>query len=132
MILKPRICLEAHESALIIALDENHNITVGLFAFLETLLLDHLRVINEAYEFPLTQMQDSLRCIVCHVDNGNLFVARRECLVGKQWVVYYPRLRYGLLWVVKKFLVIFDTNLSTEHVQFDFTTSTLFEEHRAE
>jgi len=36
MILKPRICLEAHESALIIALDENHNITVGLFAFLET------------------------------------------------------------------------------------------------
>ena len=54
MILKPRICLEAHETALIISFNENHNVTVGFFVFLKTLLLDHLCVIYEAYELPLT------------------------------------------------------------------------------
>ena len=40
--------------------DKKHDITVGLFVAHEALLLNHLRVVDEADELPHAQVNDTL------------------------------------------------------------------------
>ena len=58
-------------------------------------------MINKANELPITQVNNSLRHVECHVDDGNFFVLRIERLVGHKWVIDHPGLRHRLLRIVK-------------------------------
>ena len=142
MRLQPWIALEAHQAALVkagalvFALHEDHDVAVRLLASLKALLLHHLRVVDEADELPLTQMDHSLRRVVGHVDDSDFLIAWRECLVGQKWIVYYPRLRHGLLRVVKALIKILQQpsarQVSAKHVQPNLVTSALGVEDGAE
>ena len=81
------------------SLDEHHDVTVSLFRFLETFLLDHLSVINEANELPITQVNQPLRHVVRHVNDSYLFISRCKRLISEEWVVDDPGLSNGLLMV---------------------------------
>ena len=74
-------------------------------------------MIDEANEFPITQVDQSLRHVVRHVDDSNLFIARSECLVGKQRVVHDPRLCDRLLRIVQ---LVLSLDLLTLFVVVDY------------
>lgn len=100
VILEPGVILETYQAALFeswaaiflkaSSLNENHDVTISFLALFKAFLLDHLRVVDKADELPFTEMKDSLRHIVCHVNDGDFFVSRSECFVRKQWVVDNP------------------------------------------
>ena len=106
VVLQPWVRLEAHQSAYLVtifvhALDKNHDVAVGFLDFLKTLLLDHLRMVHEADELPVAQMNYSLRHTVRQVNDRNLLVSWSECFVRHQRVVNHPRLSNWLLIVVQ-------------------------------
>ena len=59
--LKPRVRLEAHETILVVATNKKDDVTVSFLCLAVQALLDHLRMINEANELPLAQVNHSLR-----------------------------------------------------------------------
>ena len=77
VVLKPRIALEAHQSASVFHFDEQHNVTIGLFILVEAFLFNHLSVVDEADEFPLTQIDHLLRHILSQVNDYYLVILRR-------------------------------------------------------
>ena len=103
---QPRVCLEGHEAKLIFASDEEHDITVGLLALLEELLFDHLRVVHEADELPLAQIDDLLRHVQGHMNDCDLTVLRIVRLVGEEGIVYDPGLWNWLLRVMQLILLL--------------------------
>ena len=54
--------------------NKEHDITVGFFALFEQSLLNHLSVIHEADELPVTKMYDALWHVERHVNNCDFFV----------------------------------------------------------
>ena len=60
-------------------------------------------MIDEADEFPLTEMDDTLRHVKGHMDDRDFFVLGGCRLVRQEWVVNHPRLRHRLLGIVEVF-----------------------------
>ena len=77
IVLKPGIALEAHQSTSVFHFDKQHQVTIGLFILVETFLFHHLSVVDEAYEFPLTQIDYLLRHILSQVNDYYLVILRR-------------------------------------------------------
>ena len=77
IVLKPGIALKAHQSTSVIHFDKQHQVTIGLFILMETFLFHHLSVVDEAYEFPLTQIDYLLRHILSQVNDYYLVILRR-------------------------------------------------------
>ena len=92
MILEPGVRLETYQTALFeswvaifpvgSSLDEDHDVTISLLALLEAFLLNHLSVVDKADKLPFTEMKNSLRHIVSHVNDGDFFVSWGECFVS--------------------------------------------------
>ena len=63
MELEPGVGLEAHQPYFptIDVPYKQHDVTICFFVLFETLLFDHLSMIDEADELPLAQMDDALR-----------------------------------------------------------------------
>ena len=59
--LQPWIRLEAHQSGRVAQSCQEHDVAVGLLVLAKQLLFDHLSVVYEADELPLTQVNDALR-----------------------------------------------------------------------
>ena len=97
---KPRVGLETHQAYLTKSFDQEHDVAVSLFCPFKKLLLNHLRVIDEAYKLPLAKIDHSLWDIQRHVNHCDFLVLWVDCLVGEQRVVHDPSLRYWLLWII--------------------------------
>ena len=72
--LEPWIHLDANQSThllvffvLVFALDEKHDVAIGLFCLVKALLFYHLSVAHKAYELPISKVNYALRCIVSQV-----------------------------------------------------------------
>ena len=79
---EPRVGFETHQAHLSFTSYKEHDITVCLFLFTEQLLLNHLRVINEADELPLAEVDYPLVHILSHMNNSYLFVVWGNSLVS--------------------------------------------------
>ena len=90
--LHPRVRFETHQTDLALAAHEEHDVAIGLLLLAEELLLDHLRVVDEANELPLAQVDDLLGHVKCHVHDADLFILRRVTFVGQQGVINDPGL----------------------------------------
>ena len=95
-------------------------------------MLDHLRVVDEADELPIAQVNDSLWHVLRHVDDRDFFILWRERLVGEQWVVHNPGLLHRFLEVAQLFIqfVLFLLLSCTEHVQLVLVATIFFVDHR--
>ena len=82
------------------AADQEHDVAVRLLALLKEALLYHLRVVDEADELPLAQVDDALRHVHGHVHDRDFLVHRSPVLVRQERVVDHPRLGHWLLRVV--------------------------------
>ena len=76
IIADPRVRLVAHQAAHVVTLDQYHDVAIRLFFFHEAPLFDHLCVVYEADEFPLSQVDHSLLHVVHHIHYCYLFVSR--------------------------------------------------------
>ena len=63
-------------------------------------------MVDKAYEFPLTEVDDSLWHIHCHVNDCNFFVVRSDSLVSEERVVHHPGLSDRELRIVSHFQFI--------------------------
>ena len=100
---QPGVRLVAHESyfsALGVSDQENY-VAIGLLPAIKATLFDHLGVVNEADELPLTEMHDALWHVKAEMHYGDLLVVGGECLVGHEWVVDDPGLTDGLLGMIE-------------------------------
>ena len=77
IMLKPWVALEAHQPTSVLHLHEQHHVTVGFFILVEAFLFDHLSVVDEANELPLTQVDNLLWHILSQMNDYYLVILRR-------------------------------------------------------
>ena len=102
--LEPWIHLDANQSAhlliffvLVFALNEKHDVAIGLFCLVKALLLYHLSVVHKAYELPISKVDDALWSVLSQMQYCYLIVLRIESLVSHQRIVDNPSLTHRLL-----------------------------------